>query len=136
METPQYKLLKPFYADDTLFPEGAVVSFLGTPNEQMEPLNEPAKQKFAEFIKRVEDGAAAAGRISRKLEDIVQQEVMNRPREQPRVSVPQYNPEVPAMGNINVHGDQKKAPAEMKTKLISTPVTPPQKPIAIGEAKV
>ena len=139
METvtaPQYKLLKQFYADDTLFPEEAIIEFNGIPNEQMEPLNDAAREKMAAFLKSLEEGMHEAGRISRKLEDIVLQEVANRPRENARVTMPQYRPGKPPMGNITAEGAPIKPSITPKTKLISTAEIEPQKPIVIGAVKV
>lgn len=49
-ELPRYMLLKEFFAeDDTLYPEGTVITYTATPNEYMQPLNEVARDRMNEF---------------------------------------------------------------------------------------
>ena len=56
--TPIYQLLtKCYLEDDTLHPEGEEIAYLGTPNEWMAPLNEPARIKVQELVQRLDDAA-------------------------------------------------------------------------------
>lgn len=133
-EKPLYRLIKALYADDTYFGEGTEIYFDGTPNENMEPLNDAAREKMQDYIKALEDGMKEAGRISRALEDIVFHEFKNRPRDSGvptgRVELPRYNPETPLAGNM-----AKPAPAKVEVKAL--PGGPPKpKPVVIGEAKL
>ncbi len=67
-DTPIYELLKDWYAeDDTLHPEGEHVAYTGTPNEFMEPLNEPARLKMREYIDFLDEcGRKAAEKFGRQ----------------------------------------------------------------------
>lgn len=133
METPRYRLVKPFYVDDMYIEEGRVIDFDGTPNDQMEPMNEPARVKMEAYIKSLNDGARAAGRDSRHLADIAYQEVHKRPREPERIiTMPEYKPDVPPMANLHKVG-QKPVVKEPSVKI--QPVVEPTKgpaPIAIS----
>jgi len=85
-QTPQYRLMQPFYVKDTFIPEGAVIDWDGPPNEFMEALNPAAEEKLKAYLNGLEEGRVNAGRLSRKIEDIVFQEVSNRPRETSPIS--------------------------------------------------
>lgn len=133
IETPQYRLVKPFYADDTYFPEGTIIEFDGTPNEQMEPLNASAMERSRAYIEKLNEGARQIGRDSRHLADIVFQEVSKRPREPAReVSLPKFVPETPPMGNLHKPG--LKPVPKAPTVTVKTPEVDkgPAKPIAIS----
>lgn len=137
-QTPQYRLMQPFYVKDTYIPEGAVIDWDGVPNEFMEAMNPAAEEKLKEYLQGLDDGQRAAGRISRKLEDIVMQEVANRPREPKSntetVILPKYNPDVPAMGNIHKNGNPKKMDlGSLKIHPAEGPGNP--KPISISDIK-
>lgn len=58
--TPRYRLLSPCYLeDDTLHVEGEEIWYTGIPNEEMEPLNELARQRSREYIDSLDDAARA-----------------------------------------------------------------------------
>lgn len=57
---PTYRQLNPrgfFCEGDFLIEEGAAFEFDGEPNEHMEPLNEPARQRLVSYLKRLDAGA-------------------------------------------------------------------------------
>lgn len=61
-ETPIYRILATqgfFGPDDHLYPEGSVIRWSGEPNEDMEPLNEPAIKAMNDFFDKLEDHAKA-----------------------------------------------------------------------------
>ena len=138
-EAPRYKLLKEFYADDTLIPEGSEIKFDGIPNEQMEPLNPAAEARMTEFINHLEEGRLATGLLSRQLDAIVENAYKNRPREgvpTGQVVMPKYSPDVPPMGHLTKAGGAKK-PGPGVVGIISLPGinTEKPKPIVVGEIK-
>ena len=111
-EIPRYRIIQPFFGPDhSMYEEGSEIFFDGVPNEGMEALNEPAQVKMKDYIQGLEDGMRQSGRISRKLEDIVMQEIANRPREPlggGAVILPTYTPDKPIMGNLDAKGNLKK----------------------------
>lgn len=120
VQSPQYRLIKPFFCDDTFFDEGVEIVYDGVPNEAMEPLNDAAKVKMTEYIKALDDGMHASGRLSRKIEDIVFQEMQNRPQESRtggQVILPSYKPETPIMGNLDAKGGPKAATEKPSARL-------------------
>lgn len=61
-ERPKYRILSPsgfFGPNDHLFEEGDEIVFDGTPNEEMEPLNEEAHKKLVAYISYLDDFARA-----------------------------------------------------------------------------
>jgi hypothetical protein len=55
--TPKYEILNGagFYAEnDTLYPQGTVIYYTGVPNEQMLPLNDPAKKAMDAYLDGLE----------------------------------------------------------------------------------
>jgi len=61
-ERPAYRILATagfFGPDDTLYQEGATIYFDGKPCEEMEPLNEAARQKYVAYIEELEAHAKA-----------------------------------------------------------------------------
>lgn len=56
METPRYELQAPLYADDFLWDAGLTIEFDGPPNEQMTPLNEPARERMKAYLQTLEGG--------------------------------------------------------------------------------
>lgn len=134
---PRYRLTAPLYADDTLFPEGTEIEFAGPPNEYMEPLNPEAEAKLTAYLQGLEEGRVASGRISRRLEDIVFQEMANRPKEDhspSQIVMPKYNPDVAAMGNMTKNGGMKK-PAVGEVKVLPNQTAKRPDPVVIGAAK-
>lgn len=58
--TPRYRLLSACYLeDDTLHVEGEEIWYVGIPNEEMEPLNELARNRSREYIESLDDAARA-----------------------------------------------------------------------------
>lgn len=59
-EMPLYRLLAPCYLeDDTLHGEGEEIIYLGIPNEEMEPLNDPAREASTAYLEHLDDAARA-----------------------------------------------------------------------------
>ena len=68
-DRPAYRVLDPngfFSDDDTLYKEGSEIYFDGEPNDQLEPLNQVAKDKLLSYLETLEqlgkDAALKAGR--------------------------------------------------------------------------
>jgi hypothetical protein len=71
---PAWRVLNPngfFGPDDHLYPEGEEIYFEGEPNEELEPLNDSARQKLVSYLERLDNlgreaalkaGKAYAGR--------------------------------------------------------------------------
>ena len=51
-DRPAYRVLNPagFYADDYLWKENEELYFDGVPNEELEPLNDKAKEKLTIYL--------------------------------------------------------------------------------------
>lgn len=105
-DRPAYRVLdeRGLFADDTLWPAGSVIYFDDEPNEELEPLNEKARDVMRAYIQKLdayaEDVAKKTGKRfigrSRNLED-----AMNDLREDSRrVSLVQDGKDggVPIMG--------------------------------------
>lgn len=133
-----YKLIQSFYCDDALFepgPDGLEIIYDGVPNEGMEPLNELARKRMTEYLKGLDDGMIASGRISRKLEDIIFQEVSNRPRETTptgQVTLPTFQANKPIMGHLDSKGNVKE-PGKSSVRLAALEPGKPA-PTVIGKA--
>lgn len=59
---PTYRQLDPngfFCSDGYLLAEGEAFEFDGTPNENMEPLNEAGRKKLTQYLKALDDAARA-----------------------------------------------------------------------------
>lgn len=75
---PRYRLLGPCYLeDDTLHDEGEEIIYLGTPNEEMEPLNEAARQASTAFLEGLDDAARAVA-AARKMPFLGRQALMEQ----------------------------------------------------------
>lgn len=62
-DRPAYRILAPngfFGPDDHLYHEGECIVFDGEPNEEMEALNEPAKQRLESYFQKLEEHARLA----------------------------------------------------------------------------
>lgn len=121
-ERPLYKLIQPLYADDVYIEaetrgpmglEATVIEFDGEPNEAMEPMNEPARQRMETFFAKLAAGNRAAGRTGDRtppIGDLVQQAMEERPRE-----MPQRRDDIPPLANTrfeNGAGKPFRAPDE------------------------
>jgi hypothetical protein len=74
-ELPQYELVQPFYAPDSvLYQEGTILGFDGIPNEWMRPLNARAEAAYDAYMRSLPDGR------SEPLEKVVERAMMARPR--------------------------------------------------------
>lgn len=50
-EVPKYRIQSPvFLENDTLYEEGDVIDYLGTPNQEMMPLNDAAQARMKDYI--------------------------------------------------------------------------------------
>lgn len=67
--TPMYRVLATagfFGPDDTLYEEGAEIRYDGVPNEELEPLNEPARVKLTAYLEMLDLlGKEAAAKANR-----------------------------------------------------------------------
>lgn len=97
MELPKYQLNAPFWDNSTLWPEGTIIHFRGTPNEEMVPLNPQAEEKMRAYLDVLDRGAEAKAIMDGKafikrnpdLGAFVQDAMADRPRvkhEMPRVN--------------------------------------------------
>jgi len=102
---PRYLLLKPFYVDDNYIAEGVEIEFTGVPNEQMEPLNDSAKERMAKFLEQ-------NGGFTPRIEDIVYQRMSERPRE---VTMPHAEKNIPLMGGMTANHTPAAAPEPTAT---------------------
>lgn len=54
-EMPLYRLLEAFYAEnDSLYEAGTEIRYEGVPNEYMQPLNEPARLRLADYLPTID----------------------------------------------------------------------------------
>lgn len=64
-DRPVYRILNVagfFGPDDHLYPEGAVIAFQDEPNEDMEPLNQLAKEALENYLNKLDDFARAVAK--------------------------------------------------------------------------
>ena len=138
-DLPHYRLLKPFYADDTFFEEGMELYFDGTPNEWMEPLNESAKKKSQVYLAFI--NSLPVGGKTKSIDELVQEALLKngsdveaavreavvrftqlkqgKPSDPSRVVLPQRE-EVPVMTNIPGQRRRGRPP----TKSVAAAVAP------------
>jgi len=119
---PRYRLLKPFYVDDNYIEEGVVIEFAGTPNEAMEPLNEPALEKMKAYLATLEGGRTP------RPEDVFYVAMANRPKE-PQVTIPHAVKDVPQMGNLRPNEPQQ-------ARVLDLPATPVRTKKVLGTVVV
>src|SRR5882672_918468 len=96
---PMYRVLNPVYFDDQLWPTDSILTLApdAWPNEQMEPMNESARQRMQEYLPHT---------IKRELADRVYDAVAARPRE-PMV-MPMKDTTVPLMGSSTQPGEKRR----------------------------
>lgn len=135
-DKPRYRILNSpgfFAEDDTLYPPGTEIVYLGTPNEHMEPLNEAAREAVDKYQAELDAGyaakAAANGRPigirPRDLgEQIDDQRADQKARE--RKVYPVAGEKIPPMGSMT----KRRGPAK---NIVSAKVP---KPTGKQEAKV
>ena len=93
-EKPRYKLLKPFYVNDQYISEDTEIEWTGVPNEQMEPLNDMAVEKMTAYLSTLEGGRTP------RVEDLMYQTMLKRPKEAAEVTIPKAVQDVPQMGSM------------------------------------
>lgn len=109
-EAPQYYINEPgVYLDDTHWPGGMTIDYIGTPNLSMVPMNDPAKRIMGEFIERLEAGARkVAARNGREyfglvtdrnvlIGDAMEQAKRDATAPIPIIQVPQPTNDIPVM---------------------------------------
>jgi hypothetical protein len=123
--TPKYRQLNPrgfFAEDDTLYPEDTEFYYTGTPNEFMEPLNEPAKAAMRAYLAELDwcaDQAAIAngrrprGRVSDMAEQI-SDSLKDATRASKEFVMPASSRNVPMQGNMPRTPGQARAPGRPK----------------------
>jgi hypothetical protein len=107
---PRYEITTPapggFFVDDILIESGQQIEFYGIPNEQMEPLNQPAREVIALYL-------ASIGGVTPDLADQSYDAYRNRPRQ---ASIVGNRPEPPPLGtprsqsNVRVVGASDGVP--------------------------
>lgn len=120
--TPVYRLLKDcFMEDDTLHPEDEEIAYVGTPNEWMEPLNEPARVKMTAYLEYLDDcqravDAKAGREFTGRLTDLG--DILARVRGDTKAEVEQEARKAVVMpartGPIPSRGDTKMGQAAKK----------------------
>ena len=93
-EKPRYKLLKPFYVNDQYIAEDTEIEWTGVPNEQMEPLNDQAIERMTAYLLTLEGGRTP------RVEDLMYQTMLKRPREAAEITIPKAVQDIPQMGNM------------------------------------
>lgn len=136
---PHYRLLRPFFADDTFFEEGMELYFDGTPNEWMEPLNEAAKKKSQIYLAFI--NSLPVGGKTKSIDELVQEALLRngsdlegavrdavsrltqikqgKPAETSQVILPKRE-EVPVMNNLPGQRRRGRPP----TKSVAAAVAP------------
>jgi len=109
-EKARYKLLKPFYVSDQYIAEDTEIEWTGCPNEQMEPLNEPAIERMTAYLKTLEGGRTP------RVEDLMYQQMLKRPKETAEITIPKAVQDVPQMGSM-------RPPKEGDVKITAEPPT-------------
>jgi hypothetical protein len=139
-EAPRYLVNEPgVYLDDTHFPGGTTIDYIGEPNMSMVPINDPAKRAMAELIERLEIGAReVAHRNGRSFFGLTtdrgvlldtamadaKRQAQNTPT--PVIAVPQPTSGVPAMPHLD-QGLVKRGPGR-PPKVVAAQAAQPQKP--------
>jgi hypothetical protein len=103
-DVPVYRIKEgKFFADDTLFEEGAIIAYEKEPNVEMEPLNKLAIQKMSEYLQRLDAlGKAKAekdGKSYVSLEDAFKNAYSSAVQEGKTVNLLNGSKQVPLMGN-------------------------------------
>lgn len=91
-----------FFCDDHLWPAGSIIYFEGEPNEEMEPLNDKAKEIMMAYLTKLDGFAAEVAKQTGKkflARTKSLEEAMNDLREQTRrIELVQGDGGVPIMG--------------------------------------
>lgn len=119
-EQPRYLILNTpgfFAEDDTLYPQGTEIVYLGTPNEHMQPLNEPARAKVKEneefldrcYREKAQMRGREAGPRPRDLAEASAEDSADaRESARRRTVYPVEGQRIPVMGNMT----RRKGPAK------------------------
>jgi hypothetical protein len=113
-EAPRYLVNDPgVVLDDTLWPGGTTIDYIGVPNMSMVPLNDPAKRAMEDLIARLENGARkVAARNGREflglhnlgdrnqLLDLAMADAKNQADSAPIIRTPEPTQGVPAMPHL------------------------------------
>lgn len=131
--TPRYRLLAPCYLeDDTLHEEGEEIYYLGTPNEEMEPMNDLARDRSRAYLEGLDDHARAVA-ASRNLPFLGRSAMMDQAFEHAHRTAAQKGPTVlPASReDVPLRGDlatpAQRAKREMREggkKVLGTKAAP------------
>lgn len=140
---PKYRILdvKGFFADDdTLYAEGSVLYWYGVPNDQMEPLNDSARQRMQEYLTELDNGARATaakfgrdftGRMTDFAEIIAtamtdaKKEAGAKVEEPKKIEMPRSNRDVPLMGSVAISGQKRRGRPPKVQRAAPEPVVPP-----------
>lgn len=136
-DKPRYRILNSpgfFAEDDTLYPPGTEIVYLGTPNEHMEPLNDAAREAVDKhtayldqcYAEKMHANGRAVGVRPRELGDQIAEASAEAREKRERKVYPTAGQPIPPMGNMS----KRKGPA----KNIVSAKTP--KPAGKQEAKV
>jgi hypothetical protein len=83
-EIARYRLILPHFIDDDLIEVGEIIEYAGTPSENMEPMNEPAREALIAYIGTLQDGKRTPD-----LGDIIYKQMANRPKEAGPITDPE-----------------------------------------------
>lgn len=126
-EAPQYRLEKPFYVEDRIIPEDAVIVYHGMPNQTMVPLNDAARDKMREFIAQLKGGVK-----DKPLADQVYDALLHLPHANAEgVMVLNEKREVPLMGTVAIPNQARPASPRLQVEVVDLPKDPSQKPISV-----
>lgn len=122
-EIPRYRLLAPLYdsSECQLWPEGTIISFRGSPNEHMEPLNDAAERSVREFLDQLDrmaelkaalDNRAFVKRAGDLGEAVAAEYTFEKRRSEPQRTSGEQRPvrtdlETPAQRRKNMRGRPK-----------------------------
>jgi hypothetical protein len=145
-ELPKFRQTNPhgFYYEDTLWPEGTEFYFTDTPNEFMEPLNEPARIALNAYLDKLDEEARKlAEKMGRPFYgrprefadqvDLIRQDAQQIRDEKDRAATSKMQPvkraPVPVQGHL---AKKARPPSKMTGAKVPAPQPSPEaKPIAI-----
>lgn len=140
-EVPRYRLLAPLWdsSDCQLWPEGTVVSFVGVPNDHMEPLNGEAERRLRQHLdhldKLAEIKAAMDGRaFQRRAGDLADAVAEEYTFEKRRSEIPRSPAEpVPVRPDLVSAAEQRRR-ARGRPKMVMDAQLPeaPKMPDGVG----
>lgn len=131
VEHPKYKLLAPcFLEDDTYRDVGTIITYLGTPNGHMEPLNPMAEERMTSWLTVLDEQAAIKAALDGKafvrragdMGDVVAEAIANRPQE--RRQVPRSNGPVPVRPDMVTPAERRRAQNAKAAPVLSVEAPP------------